>query len=63
MLGLAKFKDSFVQHTGKEIIVFTEQIKTVLAAKKKKAEDDRVAEAVAKATAPAPRGGILGSFF
>ena len=68
-LLISKFKALFIDYTKKDIDVFSFQITTALSAKLKKAEDDRMAEAVAKAkaevvAAPAPeaRGGLLGFF-
>lgn len=69
-LLLSKFKDQFNDYTKKDIGAFSFQITTALAAKHKKAEDDRVAEAVAKATAEAvvkaqaeAEGGLMRRFF
>ena len=63
MLALAKFKESFVKFTNREIVVFSECLKNTLKDKRKAEQDEAINNALAKAEAvPAPRG-LFGSFF
>ena len=60
-LVLAKFKRSLFEYTDGEMSKFSVRVEDIIKAKRKSAEDTRVANAVAQATAQAaaPRG-ILG---
>ena len=57
-LVLAKFKRSLFEYTDGEMSKFSVRVEDIIKAKRKSAEDSRIAAAVAQATAQ--RGGILG---